>query len=258
MDAQDTPVGGSRTSSTDPDSPWATVAPPGDPASIWATAAPTAQPDAGSPWALPAQPPGCQFCGSVPATDMTLHQGIGMLLVRRTKTFRARVCRDCGIALFRRMQSRTLLTGWWGLISLFINLGTIWSNYQVSRNLQTLDEPRPPGVRTVATPRTTPLPLGRPTYLRPQALGVVGAVIAVTLVLGLWRSRPTSTSVVPTVGVCASVDGGHPTPVDCSDPTASERIVAILPSTSGDAGCPATANATSHSDTYGLICWEPV
>ncbi len=178
--------------------------------------------------------------------------------MRKTKTFAAHVCRDCGIALFRRVQSQTLLTGWWGMISFVMNVGTIFSNYGERRKLAQLDPPRPPATRTAQTPRTTPFPVGRPTYLRPQALGAVGAVLALVLVVGLWRPGSTPSTVAPSVGVCASVDGSHVQPVDCTDPAAVERIVAILPSTAQDRDCPATANASSRSERYGLICWEPI
>jgi hypothetical protein len=211
-----------------------------------------------SSWSLPAQPPGCQVCGSVPAKDITLHQSIGMVFLRKTKTFRAHVCRDCGIAFFRRIQSATLLTGWWGILSFFLNLGTIWSNYCERRGLQELGDPRPPASRTAQISRSTPLSVGRPTLLRPQALGVVGVAIAVALLFGLYSSDSKQGVSSVRVGACAAVDGTHLSEVDCSDPGAAERIVAILPAGSQEIDCPPTANAVSHSDRYGLVCWGPI
>jgi hypothetical protein len=213
-----------------------------------------------SPWDLPAQPPGCQICGSVPATQITLRQGIGMMFLRKTKTARAYVCRDCGIALFRKYQAATLLTGWWGFISLFLNLGTLWSNSNERRKVAALAAPRPPAARTAQTPRTTPLPTGSPAFLRPQALGVVGVALAIALLFGFVGrdGSSTGTASVVSVGTCGSVDGGRVHyPVDCSDPAAVVRIDAILPASATDADCPAAANGASNSETNGLVCWEP-
>jgi hypothetical protein len=214
-----------------------------------------------SPWAIPVatEPSGCQVCGSVPATDVTFRQGIGMLFLRRTKTARVHVCRDCGIAVFRTMQSATLLTGWWGFISFFLNVGTLWSNYAQRRSLDGLGEPRPPSSRTLQTPRATPLPPGRPTLLRPQSLGVVAAAIVLVLAVGLIGNDASAGSAPIAVGTCGSVSAGRVHyPLDCSDPAAAERIDAILPTTSSLADCPDPANGASRSARYGLVCWEPV
>jgi hypothetical protein len=208
---------------------------------------------------MPAQPPGCQVCGSVPATQISIRQGIGMLFLRKTKSASAYLCRDCGIALFRKYQAATLLTGWWGFISFFLNFGTLWSNYNERRKLTALDAPRPPAARTAQTPRTTPLPVGPPAFLRPQALGVVAAAIAIALLFGFIGRDASSTGAAPAVsiGTCGSLEGGRVHyPLDCSDPSAVERVDAMLPSTSSLTDCPAAANGVSHSDTYGLVCWE--
>jgi len=183
-----------------------------------------------------------------------------MLFLRRTKTARAVVCRDCGIALFRRMQSATLLTGWWGMISFFLNFGTLWSNYRERRELDRLGAPRPPATRATQTPRTTPLPAGRPAFLRPQALGVVGAALVLLLLFGAWGGASGSSTVATvSVGTCGIVDGVSVRyPIDCSDPSATDRIAAILPATARDADCPMEATGASLSERYGFICWAPV
>jgi hypothetical protein len=183
-----------------------------------------------------------------------------MVFLRKTKTARAYLCRDCGIALFRKFQAATLLTGWWGFISFFLNLGTLWSNYTERRKAAALDAPRPPAARTAQTPRTTPLPIGPPAFLRPQALGLVGAALVIALLFGVVGRDGSSPGAAPvvSVGTCGSIDGGRVHyPVDCSDPAAVVRIDAILPATATDADCPAAANGASNSQTYGLVCWEP-
>lgn len=170
-------------------------------------------------------------------------------------------CRDCGIALFRKMQSATLLTGWWGMISLFLNFGTLWSNYRERRTLDELGAPRQPAARTTQTPRTAPLPLGRPAFLRPQALGALGAVLVVLLVLGAIGGDPGTANADPpvSVGVCGTIDGGKVRyPLDCGDADAQVQVVAVLPAGSSELDCPVTARGTSVSPTYGTICWSTI
>jgi hypothetical protein len=199
------------------------------------------------------------MCGSVPARQVEFRQGIGMLFLRRTKTMRVVACRDCGVALFRQMQAATLLTGWWGMISFFLNFGTLWSNYRERRSLDELGAPRPPATGTAQTPRTAPLPAGRPTFLRPQALGVVGAAIVVLFLFGAFGRDSSSANADPpvAVGTCGTVSGGQVRyPLDCGDSDAQVRVVAILPSGSTVLDCPSTARGTSVSPKHGTICWE--
>jgi hypothetical protein len=197
----------------------------------------------------------------VPATQITLRQGIGMLFLRRTKTARAYVCRDCGISLFRKFQSATMLTGWWGFISFFLNFGTLWSNDNERRKLHALGAPRPPAARTAQTPRTTPLAVGRPVLFRPQSVGIVAAALAIAVLFGVVGRDSASTGAGPvvSVGTCGRIDGSQVRyPVDCGDAAAAERVVAILPASATVADCPDAANGASHSERYGLLCWEPV
>jgi hypothetical protein len=109
---------------------------------------------------------GCAICGCTPATEVTFMQGTGLLLMRRTKTLGIRACRDCGIALFRETQSRTLLTGWWGVFSFFSNLVFLWDNAVARRRLAALSAPVQPAQRSPSH-RSAPLPVGKPTMMRP-------------------------------------------------------------------------------------------
>jgi hypothetical protein len=197
------------------------------------------------------------MCGYVPASEVTFMQCIGMLFLRRAKTLRIRACRDCGRALFRRTQSLTLLTGWWGMISAVTNIAYLWGNFKERRTLDALGEPRPPRERTTQTPRTSPLPIGTPTLLRPQSLAFVAIVVAV--VLFFTTSDPSSSGSPPalTVGACGSHAGTQVQyPVDCTDGLANARVVAILPATSGEADCPRTTDGVTHSERYGIVCWD--
>jgi hypothetical protein len=197
------------------------------------------------------------MCGSVPAADVTFTQDIGMLLLRRTKTLRMRACRDCGTALYRRVQSHTLLTGWWGIVSAVMNVAHVWGNVKERRTLDALGAPRPPRERTTQTPRTSPLPVGTPTLLRPQSLAFVAIVVGMVMFFATSDPSSSGSSSALTVGACGSHAGTQVQyPVDCTDGLANARVVAILPSTSRTTDCPRTTDGVTRSDRYGIVCWD--
>jgi hypothetical protein len=220
---------------------------------------PVADAGAPSPWGIPPEPPGCAICGSVPAADVTFTQGIGMVILRRTKTVRVRACRDCGTALFRKTQSQTLLTGWWGVISAFTNLGYVWGNFQARKTLDALGDPRPPRERTAQTPRTTPLPVGSPTLLRPQPLVFFLFVVGLTVFALATDPEPAASSDSIRIGTCAEVQADEiHYPVSCNGPTAAARLVAVLPAATASTECPASSDGWSRSPRFGLLCWARV
>jgi hypothetical protein len=222
---------------------------------------PTSAADAGapSPWGILPEAPGCAICGSMPAADVTFTQGIGMVILRRAKVVEVRACRDCGTALFRKTQSQTLLTGWWGVISAVTNVGYVWGNVQARRTLNALGEPRPPRERTAQTPRTTPLPVGSPTLLRPQPLVFFLILVGIMVLALTGDPEPAASADSITIGTCAEVaDGRVRYPVACTDSAASARLVAVLPSTSAPRDCPSTAKGWSRAPELGLLCWESV
>jgi hypothetical protein len=65
---------------------------------------------------------GCQRCGAqVPATGVRFFRNTGMLIMFRWETLAGQSCRACALSDFARMTVWTLLLGWWGLISFFLN-----------------------------------------------------------------------------------------------------------------------------------------
>lgn len=131
----------------------------------------------------PAQAGGliCQVCGAQPAAEVVMRQHIGMVLWGLRRTFRLVCCRDCGLAFFRQKQNRTLLTGWWGWISLgFYNPWAIISNVIERGRVMSLPAPVRPGGRAPVDP-------GRPVYLRSGMIlsCVLGAVALALIVLSL-------------------------------------------------------------------------
>jgi len=63
----------------------------------------------------------CQSCGLESATkDVTLHQNIGMLMLRRSQTIKGSLCKPCIDSYFWRFTLVNATLGWWGLISLIM------------------------------------------------------------------------------------------------------------------------------------------
>jgi hypothetical protein len=62
----------------------------------------------------------CRLCKSSPAVRVTVHEHHGMVILMQHMRYRGPLCRDCGMKVLRRCTSRTLVMGWWGVISLFV------------------------------------------------------------------------------------------------------------------------------------------
>lgn len=119
---------------------------------------------------------GCQSCRATPTAEVTLRQETGKVFWRTRRLIEGRFCRDCGISLFREMQNRTLITGWWGLISFFVNWATVARNIVAANRLQRLLAPTSePGEALSA--RLNP---GKPLFQR----GGVWVAAVVMVVLG--------------------------------------------------------------------------
>lgn len=62
----------------------------------------------------------CRICGATPAVKVTVHEHHGMIILMQMLTLKGPLCREHGMAAVKRMTGRSLLLGWWGLISLFV------------------------------------------------------------------------------------------------------------------------------------------
>lgn len=120
----------------------------------------------------------CQVCGAQPAAEVVMRQHVGLILWGIRRTYRVVCCRDCGLAFFRQKQNLTLLTGWWGWISLiFYNPWAIIANLVARSEVMKLPAPVRPAGRAPAAP-------GRPVYLRAgMILSCVLLLVVVVLIV---------------------------------------------------------------------------
>ncbi len=89
----------------------------------------------------------CQFCGvEAPTKKVSFYQNIGMLVMRTFKSASGNMCKSCIHKTFWSMEMTNLLLGWWGMISLIVNICIIpWNMIQYLMSLSL--EAVPPGAQ---------------------------------------------------------------------------------------------------------------
>jgi hypothetical protein len=193
---------------------------------------------------------------------VALKQHFGLIILMRWKRMNPTLCRACGIAMFRKVQADTLLTGWWGLASLLImNWVAIFTNLGTRAKLVRLAPPQRDPAFTGRVP--DPLPLGAPLWRRPQAYVGLAVVSAVAIVV-LASHFSTSDSPSPIGNVdqglvdqCVRINGEQLSgTIDCSK--AHDGVVdAVRYDLGSGVTCPNAADAQfgdTSSSTSPTIC----
>ena len=119
----------------------------------------------------------CRLCGSVPAASATFRGHQGFVIIMRFLSMPGPFCRDCGMATFRRMTSRTLVQGWYGWASFVITPVTVLINLLRRGRVAHLAAPRPHPY----APSRPPLDPGPRLLQRP--LTIVGLAVPFALVM---------------------------------------------------------------------------
>ena len=86
----------------------------------------------------------CQVCGRTPAAQLTLRRPVGMLIMQ--KFFRAKptLCRDHGRQVAKQWLTKTLVQGWWGIVSFFVNFVAVGTDIAALRKASKLAARRTP------------------------------------------------------------------------------------------------------------------
>jgi hypothetical protein len=140
---------------------------------------------------------GCMACGREPVAEVLLQSNTGMVFARRWAKVEGRFCRPCGLSLYRKHMNHTLLAGWWGFISFFMNFGAIFKNFKAWRTLTSLSEP--PAAEQPVRP---PLPPGKPLF---QRAGIYVTAVLVAF-LGFVAVASTSGGADEFKGKCITID----------------------------------------------------
>jgi hypothetical protein len=172
----------------------------------------------------------CEVCASLNTEIFEFTRQTGFIFARNVGTMSARLCRGCATAIGRTYQSRTLTTGWWGVLSAPTNLFYVIKNAQQLFRASKLPDPvAPPGFRT------TPLPGGKPIFYRPVSwIGIIVIGLIIFAAASEDQGTGSGNNSPPTVGLpraewqvgnCVS---GYSTvfPVPCTESN-SGRIVSV-------------------------------
>lgn len=75
----------------------------------------------------------CEVCGTTPATLTTSRWHLGMIIYGRTRRSQKVLCPTHARQQLSGDLTKTLLLGWWGVFSLFINVGIVASQITALR-----------------------------------------------------------------------------------------------------------------------------
>ena len=85
----------------------------------------------------------CRFCSNVPTAQTKFRGHRGMIIMMQNRHVEGPICRDCGMATFREMTSKTLIQGWYSYASFIITpIIVIW-NLVNRRKVANLAPPQP-------------------------------------------------------------------------------------------------------------------
>ncbi len=85
----------------------------------------------------------CVLCGRGPTRVETIRRQVGLIVLQRWTTVKQPMCREHGAELANQFLKRTLIQGWWGVISFFANIASIGMCLKARSAYQALEEPRP-------------------------------------------------------------------------------------------------------------------
>ena len=67
----------------------------------------------------------CEQCGRTPTRTLPIRRHVGMGILQRAFKVKQPLCRDHGTQLTKQFLGKTLVQGWWGLTSLFVNFWVV-------------------------------------------------------------------------------------------------------------------------------------
>jgi hypothetical protein len=119
-------------------------------------------------------PGACQLCGRRPAALFSFRGSQGMVFVRRTYHFDGCLCRSCATGEFRKMQTRNLSWGWFGLISFAATIVYAFGNVASYRR----------GRRGLAEPSPADATKDKRLRGRPVIWGVLPRLVPILVLIG--------------------------------------------------------------------------
>jgi hypothetical protein len=96
----------------------------------------------------------CQVCGREPAEVFTIRRHVGMLIMQRFVKFQGPLCRDHGLEASKDFLNKTLVQGWWGIVSFFVNFYAVYTDLRAVQQAKRMSAPM-----AVAAPPPPPPPV---------------------------------------------------------------------------------------------------
>ena len=84
----------------------------------------------------------CEVCGRTPAAQLTLRRHVGMLIMQKFYRIKPTLCREHGRQVAREWLTKTLVQGWWGIVSFFVNFVAVGTDIAALRKASKLAEPQ--------------------------------------------------------------------------------------------------------------------
>jgi hypothetical protein len=84
---------------------------------------------------------GCQICGRTPTAEFKLAWNTGLIVLNVSHRLNATLCRTHGRAASLAYLGKTLVFGWWGFISFFINFIVVGVDIRALLRAVRLPEP---------------------------------------------------------------------------------------------------------------------
>ena len=83
----------------------------------------------------------CKVCGRIPARPLKLRRHVGMVVLQRFVKLEVPLCRDHGQELAKDYLKKTLVQGWWGIISFFVNFYAVYTDVHALQQAKQLGAP---------------------------------------------------------------------------------------------------------------------
>ena len=95
----------------------------------------------------------CAVCQRVPTMTKNIGRNVGMIVAHKYIHIKQPLCRDHGIEVSRDYLNKTLVQGWWGVISFFMNFALVAGNATILAGYKKMP---PPGDAPVMSPSFQP------------------------------------------------------------------------------------------------------
>lgn len=103
----------------------------------------------------------CRVCGRGPARNMVIRRHVGMILMQRFVKLQAPLCREHGVELTKKYLGKTLIEGWWGYISFFVNWFVVVTDLVALSQAKKLPAPEPLAAAEASAMPVQPAPPGQ-------------------------------------------------------------------------------------------------